>query len=254
MKKTINFFPGRTTVSFRKGPSGHLRQDPSEEARRIKDNPSLQDRSAALKEEVVRANACKVVLERGGDVSDQLEVMGEYTLQFGKYKGKSFRWLLENDVGYSLYLINKVEQEEEAGQFNPMGHSKDSLLSFLQYCRGFKELEDLRRYLAQRPAPAAVETEEDNLVGFGTRAKATWGEIWKSRADGFASFILRQRCVPNSKMHRLQQYLLKKQSQLSSPVSGSHSDPTTRTTTSTTVRTPVRNRRQTVASCGKVHC
>jgi len=30
MKKTI-FFPGKMRVSFRKGPSGHLRQDPSEE-------------------------------------------------------------------------------------------------------------------------------------------------------------------------------------------------------------------------------
>ncbi|KAJ8376818.1 hypothetical protein SKAU_G00073980 [Synaphobranchus kaupii] len=236
--KKFNFFPGRMEVSFRKGPSGHLRQDPSEEARRIKDNPSLQDKSAALKEEVVMANARKVVLQRGGDVSDKLEVLGEYTLQFGKYKGKSFRWLLENDVGYSLYLINKVEKEEEADQFNPVGHSKDSLLSFLQYCRGFKELKDLRRYLAERPAPAAVETEVDNLVGFGARAKATWGEIWKSRADGFAAFILRQRCVPNSKMHRLQQYLMKQQSQLSSPVSNSHSVPTTQTATSTTTSNP----------------
>ncbi|KAJ8356342.1 hypothetical protein SKAU_G00191360 [Synaphobranchus kaupii] len=236
--KKFNFFPGRMEVSFRKGPSGHLRQDPSEEARRIKDNPSLQDKSAALKEEVVMANARKVVLQRGGDVSDKLEVLGEFTLQFGKYKGKSFRWLLENYVGYSLYLINKVEKEEEAGQFNPVGHSKDSLLSFLQYCRGFKELKDLRRYLAERPAPAAVETEVDNLVGFGARAKATWGEIWKSRADGFAAFILRQRCVPNSKMHRLQQYLMKQQSQLSSPVSNSHSVPTTQTATSTTTSNP----------------
>ena len=235
--KKFSFFPGRITVSFRRGPSGHLRQDPSDEARRIKDNPSLQDKSAALKEEVVRANACKVVLERGGDLSDKLEVLGEYILQFGKYKGRSFRWLLENDVGYSLYLIKKVEQEEEAGHFNPVGHSKDSLLSFLQYCRGFKELEDLRRYLAERPAPAAVETEEDNLVGFGAKAKATWGEIWKSRADGFASFILHKSCVPNSKMHQLQQYLMKKQSQVSSSVPGSHSVPTTQTATSTTTST-----------------
>ena len=93
--KKFSFFPGRITVSFRRGPSGHLRQDPSDEARRIKDNPSLQDKSAALKEEVVRANACKVVLERGGDLSDKLEVLGEYILQFGKYKGRSFQRLLD---------------------------------------------------------------------------------------------------------------------------------------------------------------
>ncbi|KAK7880588.1 hypothetical protein WMY93_032776 [Mugilogobius chulae] len=85
--------------------------DPSEEARRIKDDPSVRDRSAPVKEETVRENARTVVRVRGGDVSDQTEVLGEYILQFGK----SFRWLLENDVGYTLYLIQSHQKEEAAG-------------------------------------------------------------------------------------------------------------------------------------------
>ena len=104
-------------------------------------------------------------------------------------------WLLENDVGYTLYLINKVEQEQTAGQFNPAGHSKDSLLSFLEYTKGFKDIEDLRMYLKKRPAAPVVAYEDDNLVGFGARAKSTWGEIWKSRADGYAAFTTAKKCV-----------------------------------------------------------
>ncbi|KAK9955991.1 hypothetical protein ABG768_013751 [Culter alburnus] len=210
MKKTV-FFPGRVTVSFRKGPSGHLRQDPSEEAKIIKDNPSLQDKSAPQREDLVKTNARSVVLHRGGDVSDKQEVLGEYVLQFGKYKGKSFRWLLENDVGYALYLSSKVEEEERAGQFNPEGPCKDSLISFLEYSRSFKEIEDLKQYLFQRPDPVPVLSEHDNIVGFGTRAQDTWRKIWDTRADGYASFIMRQKCVPGSKMYLLQQYLLKQQ-------------------------------------------
>ena len=205
MKK---FFPGKMQVSFRKGPSGYLRQDPSEEAQRIKENPSPQDKSAPQREDMVKTNAHTEVFLRGGDVSDRLEVLGEYILQFGKYKGKSFRWLLENDVGYTLYLINKVEQEQTAGQFNPAGHSKDSLLSFLEYTKGFQEIEDLRRYSVKRPA-APVASDHDNLVGFGSRAKSTWGEIWNGRADGYAAFIMGKKCVQRSKMHNLQQYLMK---------------------------------------------
>ncbi|KAL7370284.1 hypothetical protein ABVT39_024887 [Epinephelus coioides] len=221
MKKTgFHFFPGRVKVTFRKGPSGYLKQEPSDEARRIKDNPALQDKSAPQKEELVRDNARKVVMQRGGDLSDKQEVLGEYVIQFGKYRGKSFRWLLQNDVGYTLYLINKVEEEEKAGQFHPEGHSKDSLLSFLHYSRGFKEIEDLRKYLAERPAPLVGSSEDSNLVGFGSRKNNTWGDIWTSRADGYASFIMGKACVAGSKMYKLQQYLLK-QSQLSVPAPSS---------------------------------
>ncbi|XP_028451767.1 uncharacterized protein LOC114567070 [Perca flavescens] len=211
MKKTTNFFPGKTMVSFRKGPSGHLRQDPSDEAMRIKKNPSLQDKSPPQRHDLVKTNALTVVFERGGDVSDRLEVMGEYVLQFGKYKGKLFRWLLENDVGYTIYLMKKVEEEERDGTFNPQGHNKDSLLSFLDYARSFQEIRDLREYLASRlPAPP-VASEGDNTVGFGARAKDTWRQIWESRADGYAAFIVGVKCIKNSKMYNLQQYILKQQ-------------------------------------------
>ena len=178
---------------------------------RIKNNPSLQDRSSAQNQTLVKTNALTVVFLRGGDVSDQQEVMGEYLLQFGKYKNKSFKWLLENDVGYIIYLINKVEKEEQDGSFNPQGNSKDSLLSFLQYARGFEEIEDLRRYLLSRKPAPAVASEGDNTVGFGARTIATWRQIWESRADGYAAFILGVNCIKNSKMFNLQQYLLKQQ-------------------------------------------
>ncbi len=137
-------FPGKIKVCFREGPTGYLRQDPSDEAKRIKDNPNLQDKSAPQNEDKVKENAHSVVFMRGGDVSDRQEVLGEYVLQFGKYKGKSFRWLLENDVGYTIFLTKKVEEEERAGQFKPEGPKKDSLLSFLEYSRSFQEIEDLK--------------------------------------------------------------------------------------------------------------
>ncbi|KAK0153756.1 hypothetical protein N1851_004267 [Merluccius polli] len=143
--------------------------------------------------------------------------MGEYVLQFGKYKGKSSRWLLENDVGYIIYLIKKVDEEERDGRFNPQGPSKDSLLSFLDYARSFQEIEDLHRYLLSRQPAAPVASEADNLVGFGARTKDTWRQIWESRADGYAAFVLGVKCIQNSKMYNLQQYLLKQQRAESCP-------------------------------------
>ncbi|KAK7877393.1 hypothetical protein WMY93_031909, partial [Mugilogobius chulae] len=216
MKKTI-FFPGRVSVVFRKGPLGFLRQDPSEEARRIKDDPSVRDRSAPVKEETVRENARTVVRVRGGDVSDQTEVLGEYILQFGK----SFRWLLENDVGYTLYLIQSHQKEEAAGVVQAECHSKDSLQSFLRYAVSFPEVSSLLQYNTQKapaPSPAA---EDEQLVGFGARANSTWRQIWESRYDGYAAFILKKKCAPRTRMHKLQQYLQKRQQLLSPSVSSS---------------------------------
>ncbi|XP_026221475.1 uncharacterized protein LOC113165895 [Anabas testudineus] len=210
--RKFNFFPGRISVVFRKGPLGYLRQDPSDAARLIKDNPSLQDRSAPVKEELVRQNALAAVRQRGGDASDKTEVLGEYILQFGKYKGKSFRWLLENDIGYTIYLIKTQQKEEAAGSFKAEGNSKDSLLSFLSYAHSFKEIQSLLNYESTKPVTtAAAASEDDQLVGFGSRMNNTWREIWDSRDDGYAAFILKASCVPGTKMHKLQQYLKKKQ-------------------------------------------
>ncbi|RVE64370.1 hypothetical protein OJAV_G00125310 [Oryzias javanicus] len=215
MRKNL-FFPGKVGVHFRRGPTGFLRQDPSDEAKVIKGNPDLQDKSAPQREDKVKENARSLVFVRGGDTSDKQEVLGEYILQFGRYKGKSFRWLLENDVGYTIYLINKVEEEERAGQFHAEGPKKDSLLSFLDYTKNFSEIGDLRNYLADRSVEPPAASEDDRLVGFGVHSKKTWRDVWEKREDGYASFILRKQCVEGSKMFLLQQYLKKKESQSSS--------------------------------------
>lgn len=54
MHTNVVFFPGRTCVVFRKGPCGFPLQEPSHEARQIKNNPTLQEKSAPLKEELGR--------------------------------------------------------------------------------------------------------------------------------------------------------------------------------------------------------
>ncbi|XP_073327802.1 uncharacterized protein [Pagrus major] len=211
MQKKFSFFPGSVSVVFRKGPRGYLLKDPTDAAKLLKDNPSLQDKSASLREDTVRQNALAVVRQRGGDASDSTEVLGEYILQFGKYKGKSFRWLLENDVGYVMYLISHREKEEAAGVATTVGNKKDSLLSFVSYARSFEEIQSLHCFDSGKPTASAA-SEDDQLVGFGYRAKSTWREVWDSRADGYAAFILKTKCLPGTKMSRLQQYLRKQES------------------------------------------
>lgn len=148
MQKKLLFFPGKICVVFRKGPLGFLLQEPSKEARRIKEDASLQDRSAPLRADLVHQHALAEVRKRGGDASDCTEVLGDYILQFGKYKGKTFRWLLENDIGYTMYLIKDSEKEEALGMSVTAENSKDSLQSFVNYSLSFAEIQSLRTYEA----------------------------------------------------------------------------------------------------------
>nr|XP_055036899.1 uncharacterized protein LOC129424311 [Misgurnus anguillicaudatus] len=222
MHKNIVFFPGRIRVVFRKGPRGFLLQEPSDEASRIKNNPTLQVKSAPLKEELVRQNALAVVRQRGGDASDRTEVLGEYILQFGKYQGKSFRWLLENDIGYTMYLIQNLQKEQASGVFMAEGHKKDSLLSLYDYALSFQEIQSLLTYEASGVGVAAALSEDDQLVGFGSRPKSTWREVWDTRADGYAAFVMGQSCFPGTRMHKLQQYLQKRQQSDTASTSAEH--------------------------------
>ncbi|XP_070404009.1 uncharacterized protein [Nothobranchius furzeri] len=205
MQRKMVFYPGKLSVVFRKGPLGYLLQAPSPEAKRIKDDPSLQDRSASMKEDLVRQNALATVRRRGGDTTDITELLGDYILQFGKYKGKSFRWLLENDVGYTLYLIKNRQKEEDLGLCSSAeDHSKVSLQTCVKFALSFAEIKSVLGYEA---GVVKASSEDEQQVGFGSRAKSTWKEIWDSRADGYADFILKKSCLPGTRMKKLQQYL-----------------------------------------------
>lgn len=112
---------------------------------------------------------------------------------------------------YTIYLIRNKLKEEAAGVFIAEGHSKDSLLSFVNYALSFNEIQSLLDYDKARSQVVTVAaSEDDQLVGFGSRANNTWREIWDSRDDGYADFILNKRCASGTKMHKLQQYLQKK--------------------------------------------
>ncbi|TWW62929.1 hypothetical protein D4764_04G0015760 [Takifugu flavidus] len=198
MQKQFAFFPGKLRVVFRKGPLGFLLQEPSDEAKRVSSTP--QDKSAAMREDLVRQNALAVIRQRGGDPSDKME----------------------NDVGSTVYLIKNVQSEEAAGLCMADSHSKDSLQSFVSYALSFQEIQALLTYEAGRGDGVTASSEDDQLVGFGARAKSRWKEIWDSRGDGYADFVIGRRCVPGTRMSRLQQNLLKRQQPTTSSTPAEH--------------------------------
>ncbi|KAL2082551.1 hypothetical protein ACEWY4_022369 [Coilia grayii] len=56
-------------------------------------------------------------------------VLAEHHLQFGQYRGHTFRWLLENDVGFACSIIASHEKERASGDTSqmPLMSNKDAL-------------------------------------------------------------------------------------------------------------------------------
>ena len=59
----------------------------------------------------VEAKAKAEVSRLGSNVSDRSALLGQFKVQFGRFKGKTFKWLLENGLGYSAWLVNNMSGE-----------------------------------------------------------------------------------------------------------------------------------------------
>ena len=84
--------------------STRLLMAPSEEAKAVERTRSGR---AKPKDEVL-AEATTFVSGHDGDPTDKFLVLAHCELQFGMYQGQRFRWLLENNLGYALYLVHRV--------------------------------------------------------------------------------------------------------------------------------------------------
>ena len=93
---------------------------PSEQAKGVGIGP----RSAKPKEEVM-TEARNFIANNGGDPNDSFLTLAHCQLQFGMYQGQRFRLLMENNIGYALYLLESISKE--SAQANPMSENKQLL-------------------------------------------------------------------------------------------------------------------------------
>ena len=61
--------------------------------------------STVSRPEVVREEAKARILQAGGDPECCQLVLSESQLQFGQYRGQTFKWLLSHDVGYACGIL-----------------------------------------------------------------------------------------------------------------------------------------------------
>ncbi|XP_058509620.1 uncharacterized protein LOC131475475 [Solea solea] len=153
-----------------------------------------------------RARACQK-----GDGSDEM-VLAETELQFGQYCGQTFRWLLENDVGYAVSILasHKKEREEGMTMRTPLMANKDALAS---YAGLFPPMVTAiaRRRLGESSKQSTNEVD-DTLLGFGEHAHRSYKSLYNARdreSRTYVDWLRKQKKLgAGSRMHTFQNYVL----------------------------------------------
>ena len=103
--------------------------------------PTARAKAAQEVEDEARAH----VISQGGDPSMDQLVLSQHRMQFGKYWGQTFKWLLENDVGYTLPLLTSHQKERERSRSqSALMANKDALT---RYAHAFPELLESLRFV-----------------------------------------------------------------------------------------------------------
>ncbi len=102
-------FLTRMDPRFRRGGDGCASLFDSEEAKKIKGENRLC--AWVLSLEKARESARLAVLQQGGDPNNEQHLLGQHQLQFGIFRGQTFKWLAENALGYAGYLIASMSEQ-----------------------------------------------------------------------------------------------------------------------------------------------
>ena len=77
--------------------------------------------------ERVHADAFIRVRETGYPSPDAVTLCGFYEIQFGKYRGQTFHWLLENALGYAAWMVGAIKGEGGSTPATALGNNKKQL-------------------------------------------------------------------------------------------------------------------------------
>ncbi|XP_035377658.1 uncharacterized protein LOC118240668 [Electrophorus electricus] len=167
------------------------------QARDLQPSPEALEQSDAYKRrpapsrarsaERVREETKDRVVASGGDPGNARLVPSESTVQFGQYRGQTFKWLLTHDVGYAVMVLAARQRECEGGATSmyPAMANKDALV----------------QYASAGPGTGPPLLDGRTSVSWlrGTPERFVWGPV-----RGYVRWIRRQNVSPASKMEALQ--------------------------------------------------
>ena len=185
----------------------------SEQAKGVGKGPGL----AKPKEEVM-TEARNFIANNGGDPNDFFLTLAHCQLQFGMYQGQRFRWLMENNLGYALYLLQSISKESV--QANPMSENKQLLLQYASQIREVKEeLKKFQRKMGMQAKARDTGDEGWLMVEFGDFQGQSMKDVYEdqtSKAQKLINYLVQADARPNTNMALFRAYVLKRRASTSS--------------------------------------
>ncbi|XP_071245924.1 uncharacterized protein [Salvelinus alpinus] len=181
------------TPAFRLEPSGALTLRASEEAARVARTIQEEECTGVvrvLKPRQVKAKAKACVVARGGNPDDRRLVDSESAIQFGKYRGQTFKWLLSHDVGYAVMVLASHQQERENGDTD-MSSEMANKDRFDWYSNLFPEVQKAveERRVRDGTLPPQPDQEDSRLVGFGNHKSLTYKDLYEAKDKERKSYM-----------------------------------------------------------------
>ncbi|XP_028428344.1 uncharacterized protein LOC114551507 [Perca flavescens] len=192
--------------TFRRAPNGTLLLKASAEAEATRTRPpGSQAPYRAKKSEEVDAEAWAHVNSEGGDTTNATLILSRWKVQFGKYQGKTFHWLLENDVGYSVNLVASHQKERErTGSQSPLMANKDAFTRYSSAYPDFAEAVRFQRAFEEARVKSLQPRQEGQaLVGFGDFKFETLQSLYESEDSKkirFVNYLRRKMPAPGTQM------------------------------------------------------
>ncbi|KAL2080702.1 hypothetical protein ACEWY4_024495 [Coilia grayii] len=194
----------------------------------------------AKKPEEVEKEARARVVSEGGDPGNATLVLSRHSIQFGKYQGQTFKWLLENDAGYAIQLVHSHQRERETNTMtSPLMANKDALAQYS--CAHQVFISHLKFHRAHEEARARASQpgrEGEALVGFGQFKGDTLKDLYESTdkdRQGFVKWLKRKTPQPGTAMDAARKYILRRDAERpAATAAGSSSSSSSSSSTTTT--------------------
>ncbi|XP_044023683.1 uncharacterized protein LOC122862328 [Siniperca chuatsi] len=166
----------------------------------------------AKKPEEVDAEAWAHVFSEGGDTANITLVLSRWKVQFGRYQGKTFHWLLENDVGYAVNLVASHQKERErTGSQSPLMANKDAFTRYSSAYPDFVEAVRFHRAFEEAREKSLQPGQEGQaLVGFGDFKFETLQSLYESedpKKIRFVNYLRRKAPAPGTQMENAVRYV-----------------------------------------------
>jgi hypothetical protein len=130
----------------------------------------------ALSPDEVERQARDFLFNAGKPVTPDL--LATYSaIQFGKFRGQTFKWILENAVGWAVGFLKSYSKETVSGAINS-SHLAVNKRQFWQYAMGFPPVVDAVNFskLVEDATKKVAETGDEGhrLLEFGEFRDMTW--------------------------------------------------------------------------------